>query len=257
MKTSVRRGTRYSAGQQQWLLKNFDRTCGLMEPVVAERYGEEQAEDMRIAVRAEFRDLLEDLPRIPRARMLSTFLIITAQELAAYKGLKPFGLSVEEIWQLCHHAIRLKTNAIPKWKRWLLKQAMFSRPMKRMLAQRAALGETGQLGGFELEYLPQDSDAYDLGINYRACCNYKFVMEHGGAEFAPYVCMSDIALSEAMGWGLVRTQTLADGCDHCDFRMTKGGPTCITSKTPEVQRVVDLIRTQELTETEHAGVQSA
>jgi hypothetical protein len=37
-------------------------------------------------------------------------------------------------------------------------------------------------------------------------------------------------------------------CDHCDFRMTKDGPTRITSKTPEVQRVVELISAQERSE---------
>ena len=90
-----------------------------------------------------------------------------------------------------------------------------------------------------------DNETFDLGVNYRGCGNYNFVMKHGGAAFAPYVCMSDIALSDAFGWGLVRTQTLADGCDHCDFRMKKDGPTRITSKTPAVQEVVDLISAEE------------
>ncbi len=27
------------------------------------------------------------------------------------------------------------------------------------------------------------------------------MMKHGGEEFAPYICMSDIALSDTMGWG--------------------------------------------------------
>ena len=68
---------------------------------------------------------------------------------------------------------------------------------------------------------------------------------HGGEEFAPYVCMSDIALSEAMGWGLIRTQTLADGCPHCDFRFKEGMTTQISSKTPEVQEAIERIRKKE------------
>ena len=70
-------------------------------------------------------------------------------------------------------------------------------------------------------------------------------MDHGGEEFAPYICMSDIALSDGMGWGLTRTQTLADGCDHCDFRMKKGAKTQISSRTPEVQKAIDAIQAQE------------
>ncbi len=224
-----------------------------MEKPLRAKHGASKAEQMRAAVREEYKRLIPEIPRIPRARMLNTFLIITAQELAAYKGLKRFDMQVGEIWQLCHKAIRLKTNAVPKWKRRLLKQAMFSKPVKRMLAQRAALGQTVRLGDFELEYLAPDHQDFDVGVNYRGCGNYSLVMRHGGAEFAPYVCMSDIALSEAFGWGLVRTQTLADGCDHCDFRMTKGGPTRITSKTPAVQQVVELIDAQELSPSGHVG----
>ena len=208
---------------------------------------------MRAAVHEEYDLLIPEIPRIPRARMLNTFLLITAQELATYKGLKRFDIPVEEIWQLCHKAIRIRTNAIPKWKRWFLKQAMFSKLVKRMLARRAALGLTARLGDFEIEYLASDQQDFDLGVNYRGCGNYSLVMKHGGAEFAPYVCMSDIALSEAFGWGLVRTQTLADGCDHCDFRMTKGGPTRITSKTPAVQQLVVLIDKQEREQSSHLG----
>ena len=71
------------------------------------------------------------------------------------------------------------------------------------------------------------------------------MVEHGGEGFAPYVCMSDIALSEAIGWGLIRTQTLADGCPYCDFRFKKEAETQISSKTPEVQETIDRIRNEE------------
>ena len=58
--------------------------------------------------------------------------------------------------------------------------------------------------------------------------------------------MSDIALSDALGWGLMRSQTIADGCDYCDFRFKKGAATQIDSKTPEVRAVIAKIRDFEL-----------
>ena len=63
--------------------------------------------------------------------------------------------------------------------------------------------------------------------------------------FSPFICMSDIALSEALGWGLARTQTLADGCEYCDFRFRKGAATMISSKTAEVQKAIERIRENE------------
>lgn len=83
-------------------------------------------------------------------------------------------------------------------------------------------------------------------MNYHRCGNIKFLNKHGGKAFTPYICLSDIALSDAMGWGLVRTQTLADGCSYCDFRFVKGAATMISSKTPEVLKTIDKIREKEL-----------
>ncbi len=64
-------------------------------------------------------------------------------------------------------------------------------------------------------------------------------MANDGAPFAPYICLSDVALSEALDWGLVRTGTLADGCERCDFRFSPGGPTRISSRVPSVQAAIE------------------
>ena len=67
----------------------------------------------------------------------------------------------------------------------------------------------------------------------------------GVEEFAPYVCLSDMALGKALGWGLIRTETLADGCDKCDFRFKKGAGIQISSRTPEVQKTIEKIMKEE------------
>jgi hypothetical protein len=104
-----------------------------------------------------------------------------------------------------------------------------------------------RFGDFQVQYLVGGNE-FDLGVNYVQCGNYRFAMTHGGEEFAPYICMSDIALSDAMGWGLIRTQTLADGCDHCDFRFKKGAATQISSQTPDVQQTIERIHSKEAKE---------
>ncbi len=113
------------------------------------------------------------------------------------------------------------------------------------MASRARRRQKGRFGDFEIEYLSGNGEDFDLGVNYLQCGNHRFAMEHGGEAFAPYICMSDIALSDAMGWGLTRTQTLADGCDYCDFRLKEGAATRISSKTPEVQKAIERIHDKE------------
>ena len=46
-------------------------------------------------------------------------------------------------------------------------------------------------------------------------------------RYPPYHCAADMLYSDKLGWGLIRTQTLAEGAKRCDFRFKRGGPTRI------------------------------
>jgi hypothetical protein len=237
----------YYSERKETLLKKFDRTAALMEHSLVARYGKEFASTLQRVVRQEYETLIPEIPYIKgaRARPLNTFLLITAQELATYKAMKKHGKPLGEAWELCHQALRFRLAEIPQWKRWLLRRFMFSRLVRKIVERRARQQQKVRFGDFEVEYLIGEGDEFDFGVNYLQCGNHNFVKRHGGEEFAPYVCMSDIALSDAMGWGLIRTQTLADGCHHCNFRFKKGAATQISSKTPEVQETIGRIRKKE------------
>lgn len=236
--------TGYYKSRKEALLKEFDRTLALMEDSLVKRYGKEFADSLKLTIRQEYKKLIPEIPFIDgvRGKPLNLFLIITAQELSAYLAMKKNGKSVEKAWELCHEALRLKLAEVPKWKKWLMKYLMFSPLVKMICKIRAEKHEIAHLGNFEIEYLIGDGGDFDFGVNYLQCGNLQFANEHDGEEFAPYICMSDIALSDALGWGLIRTQTLADGCGHCDFRFKKGAATQITSQSPEVQETIERIQ---------------
>ena len=237
----------YYSTRKAKLLKDFNRTSVLIEASLIARYGKEFTSTLQREVRQEYEKLIPEIPYIKgsRARLLNSFLLITAQELAAYKAMKKHGKPPGEAWELCHEALRFRLAEIPQWKRWLLRRLMFSRLVRKIVARRARQQQKVRFGDFEVEYLIGEGDEFDFGVNYLQCGNLTFVKRHGGEEFAPYVCMSDIVLSETMGWGLIRRQTLADGCPHCDFRFKKGAATQISSKTPEVQESIERIRKKE------------
>ena len=237
----------YYSSRKEKLLKDFDRTAALAQGWLVARYTGEFATTLQREARREYEKLIPEIPYIqgPRAGMLNSFLLITAQELAAYKAMKKHGRQPGEAWELCHQALRLRLAGYPQWKMRLMKRFMFSRLVRKIVAKRARLGQKQRFGDFEIEYLIGAGDDFDFGVNYLQCGNYNFVKRHGGEEFAPYICMSDIALSDAMGWGVIRTQTLADGCPHCDFRFKEGAATQISSKTPDVQETIEKIHKKE------------
>jgi hypothetical protein len=208
---------------------------------VAKRYDEEYAAGFYRDARQAYQAIIPQMPYIEgaKARLLNSFLRITAQEVAVYKAIKKDGKTLGEAWEICHEAIRLRMQEFPRWKAWLFRRLMYSPLVKRRIRRRAEKNEQFRFGNFEVRYVIGDGKDFDWGVDYVGCGNFELVKKLGAEEFAPYVCMSDIPLGNALGWDLTRTQTLADGCDHCDFRFKKGAGMQITSRTPAVQQTID------------------
>jgi hypothetical protein len=233
----------YYASRKSKLLKDFTKTTALTQDYLVDRYGKDLADRLYSQTHQEYEKIIPQIPHIKglRARALNSFLLITAQELAVYRVMKRHGKTPPEAWEICHEAIKRRMERFPKFKRWLLKKVMHSKLLLRRVKGRAERGEELKFGHFEVRYLVGDGKEFDWGVDYVACGNYDFMKAQGAEEFAPYVCLSDIALGDALGWGLIRTQTIADGCESCDFRFRKGSETKISSKTPEVQETIERI----------------
>jgi len=233
----------YHASRKPKLLKDFDKTARLARGFVISRYGADFTDTLYRDARQEYETLIPQVPHIEERRgaALNSFLIITAQELALYKAMKKQGKTAGEAWEICHEALRLRMGNLSKIKRWLFGRLMYSGILKKRMQKLTKIGKPLGFGDFEIRYITGDGNDFDFGTDYVRCGNYKLVKEQGAEEFAPYVCMSDIALSDALGWGLIRTETLADGCERCDFRFKKEGKTQISSKTPEVQGTIERI----------------
>ena len=225
------------------LLRDFDKTAQLVRSFVADRYSEEAGDALYRSARKKYEEIIPQIPRVEgaRAKVLNSFLRITAQEVAVYKAVQGRGGTPDEAWELCHEAIRLRMNGFPKWKRWLFRRFMYSGVVRQIVRRREEKSEQLRFGDFEIRYITGDGTAFDFGVDYVRCGNLELAKKLGAEEFAPYVCMSDIALSDALGWGLIRTQTLADGCSHCDFRFLRDAKTRISSKTPDVQETIERI----------------
>jgi hypothetical protein len=154
------------------------------------------------------------------------------------------GKSPAEAWERHHQALRSKLEGIPRRKHWQLRTCVFSNITEKIINRRARQRQKARSGDFEVLYVVGNSNDFDQGVDYLQCGNLNVAVKSGGEAFASSIRMSDIALSDAMEWGL-RTQTLTDGCRYNDFRIQTGAPTLISSKTPAVQAAIDRIRNQE------------
>jgi hypothetical protein len=71
---------------------------------------------------------------------------------------------------------------------------------------------------------PGPGDSFDFGINYKACGFCKFAARHGDQEILPHICGLDFEAYATRGIYLERTQTLAGGASHCNFRFSRIEP---------------------------------
>lgn len=236
-----------TSAKTQKAIADFDRSALLVRRFLGERYGDRGADDLIGGARARYAELLPKVRWVKgrRAGALNLFLAISAQEIAVFEAVRDRGGDESEAWEICHRALRTRIDRIPKWKHWLMRRFLFSALVRQVIRRRAHKGIEVRAGDFAIRSVLGDGESFDFGVDYVQCGNLELARAVGAESFAPYLCMSDIALSEGLGWGLVRTQTLADGCSHCDFRFKKDGETRISSCTPEVQGVVQRIARRE------------
>jgi hypothetical protein len=106
---------------------------------------------------------------------------------------------------------------------------------KNNLKRRAAASQQRRYPkDFVFFVVEGDGKTFDWGVDYTECAICKLYQQEGAENFTRYLCPLDAAMSERMGLGLERTQTLAEGAAYCDFRFKRGRATNITaSKQPE------------------------
>lgn len=225
-------GSDYYVSRQQKLLREFDRTVGHVRDVFVSRYGEERTGTLIGETRREYEALIPQLPYIGGTQPFTQFIISTAWFLAMYRVLKVQGETLEEVGQLIYEVDRAFLKAYPRFLGRFFGYMTFSRRYVRRLRQRAAESHQRRYpGGYVYTFVEGDGETFDHGVDYVECATCKFLQQQGASELGPYLCVADVLYSEMLGWGLIRTKTLAEGADKCDFRFKKGGPTQVAVPT--------------------------
>lgn len=211
-------------------LKSFDRAAARSKHVLMNRYGDACADSVISQSRRVYENLIPQIPFIGHRSPFLVFLLPTSRYLAVYRVLQKMGVSVEEAGRLIYQMNEAELNAIPAIVRRMAGCLWFSPLFIWRVKKRAKESqERKNPAGYVLRFVEGDGRNFDYGIDYTECAGCKFLKEQGAPELAPYLCALDKANSERLGWGLIRTTTLARGGDKCDFRFKKGGETNVIS----------------------------
>ena len=227
----------YLARKRRFLLE-FDLVARSARSVI-EKYFGENARTLTAEARREFEALIPQFPYIGGKQPHTEFIIFTGMLLAVYRVNKAHGKTAEQTGEMVFKMGRAFLNSFPTFLLRLLMPLNFSRRYLDLIRKGAIESQQRKYPeGNVIDFIEGDGKNFDYGVDYLECASCKFLAKQGASEIAPYLCPVDILFSEALGWGLMRTMTLAQGADKCDFRFKKGGPTRVAVPAA-LQDVVD------------------
>ncbi len=183
---------------------------------------------VRQEVMDEFDIVLTHMPYVGgAASRMSDFFMRLLGFMAISRVLRRHGVALSVIGDIERETYKAQLLSLPEADRLASGDQFMSAENQALLREQAAQSATAS----HQQEFPQDfvydfvapgpGDKFEFGINYKACGFCKFAACHGDKEILPNICGLDFVAYAARGIKLERTQTLAGGASHCDFRFSK------------------------------------
>ncbi|HEX7882821.1 MAG TPA: L-2-amino-thiazoline-4-carboxylic acid hydrolase [Afipia sp.] len=200
----------------------------LAEPMLHERAHLTEIGRIRQEVMDEFQIVLTQMPYVGGAasRMSDFFMRLTGF-MAISRVLRRHGVAPSMIGEIEREAYKAQLLTEPEADRLASGRQFMSAENQALLREQATESATERHqkefpGDFVYDFVePGPDDKFEFGINYRACGFCKFAARHGDKEILPNICGLDFDAYATRGIRLERTQTLAGGASHCNFRFSR------------------------------------
>jgi hypothetical protein len=193
------------------------------DPLLREHLRLSDTADLRQEIMDEFATVLRQMPYVGGAESRMTdFFMRLLGFMAIGRVLRRHGLPAKVIGDIEVETYKAQLLMAPEAERMNAGRQFMSAENKAKIREQAALSHKQKYpGDFVYDFVePGPNDRFEFGINYRACGFCKFAAQHGDKEILPNICGLDFAAYETRGIKLERTQTLAGGATHCNFRFT-------------------------------------
>jgi hypothetical protein len=199
----------------------------LAAPMLRERARLPDVDRIRREVMDEFEIVLGQMPYVGgTASRMSDFFMRFMGFMAIGRVLRRHNVAVSVIAEIERDAYKAQLLTVPQADRIAAGRQFMSPENQALLrAQAAKSTSPSHQDAFPEDFVydfvaPGPDDDFEFGINYKACGFCKFAAQHGDKEILPSLCGLDYAAYATRGIHLERTQTLAGGASHCNFRFS-------------------------------------
>ncbi len=174
-------------------------------------------------IMSEFEIVLAQTPYVGgAASRMSDFLMRLIGFMAVGRVLQRRGLPTDTIGEIELQSFERQMLSVPEDDRMQAGRQFMSAENQALIREQAndSQKETYE-GDFIYDYVePGPNDSFEFGVNYRACGFCQFAGRRGDLDILKNICGLDFAAYELRGIHLDRTQTLASGASHCNFRFS-------------------------------------
>jgi len=178
----------------------------------------------RQQVMDEFDIVLTQMPYVGgAASRMSDFFMRLIGFMAISRVLRRHGVALPVIGEIERETYKAQLLTLPEAERLAAGRQFMSAENQTLLREQAARSLLGEFPeDFVYDFVePGPGDSFEFGIDYTACGFCKFAARHGDKEILPNICGLDFNAYAAQGIHLERTQTLAGGASHCNFRFSR------------------------------------
>jgi hypothetical protein len=196
----------------------------LAEPMLCERAHLSTVDGIRQQVMDEFEIVLAQMPYVGgAASRMSDFFMRLMGFMAISRVLRRHGVSLSVIGEIERETYQAQLLTVPEAERLASGRQFMSSENQAFLREQAAKSRQEEFPeDFVYDFVePGPGDSFEFGIDYKACGFCKYAGRHGDKEILPNICGLDFVAYAARGIHLERTQTLAGGAEHCDFRFSR------------------------------------
>ena len=200
----------------------------LAEAMLREHVNADYVDAIRREVMDEFAVVLTQMPYVGGdANRMSDFFMRLMGFMAIGRVLRRHGVPPSVIGDIEREMLKAQMLTVPEAERLAAGRQFMSPENQALLREQAAMSATrSHQDAFPDDFVydfvePAPGDAFEFGVDYKACGFCKFAASHGDGEVLPNLCGLDFAAYATRGIHLERSQTLAGGATHCNFRFSR------------------------------------
>ncbi|CCC98161.1 conserved protein of unknown function [Azospirillum baldaniorum] len=196
----------------------------LAEAMLGEHVHPSSIDGIKREVMDEFAIVLTQMPYVGGAESrMSDFFMRLLGFMAISRVLRRHGVPLSVIGDIERDTYKAQLLTVPEAERLAAGRQFMSPENQAFLREQAEKSHQEQFPeDFVYDFVePGPGDRFEFGINYKACGFCKFAARHGDKDLLPNICGLDFDAYATRGIHLERTQTLAGGASHCDFRFSR------------------------------------